>query len=158
MAGGVGVPLMGRIADRYLAEALDPARTAAVLQQVVERFPAYVEGKAGTAGTYRGSVVRDALNAAETALNAYRGTGQIQGDATANALRAVVATQLPGEPAVAEAAAILQPAEARGGQVSFRYVAPAAIVLVIVFGSMYVADRRRGGYRAVRLERAPSAP
>ena len=47
----------------------------------------------------------------------------------------------------------LQPAEARGGQVSFRYVAPAAIVLVIVFGVMYVQDRRRGGYRAVRLER-----
>ena len=59
---------------------------------------------------------------------------------------------------VAEADAILQPAEARGGQESFRYVAPAALVLVVVFGTMYVTDRRRGGYRAVRLERAPSAP
>ena len=36
---------------------------------------------------------------------------------------------------------------------SFRYVAPAALVLVLVFGTMYVLDRRRGGYRAVRLER-----
>lgn len=157
MAGGVGVPLMGRIADRYLAEALDPARTAAVLQQAVERLPGYAEGTAGTAGTYLASDVRDALNAAQGALTAYKETGQIQGDATANALRAVVATHLPGEPVVTEAAAILQPAEARGGQVSFRYVAPAAIVLVIVFGTMHVTDRRRGGYRAVRLERAPSA-
>jgi hypothetical protein len=64
----------------------------------------------------------------------------------------VVATRLPSEPLVGEAAGILQPAEARGGQVSFRYVAPAAIVLVVVFGVMYVQDRRRGGYRAVRLE------
>jgi hypothetical protein len=157
MAGGVGVPLMGRIADRYLAEALDPARTAAVLQQAVDRLPGYAEGTAGEAGTYRASDVRDALNAAQAALNSYRQTGQIQGDATANALRAVVATHLP-EPVVTEAGAILQPAEARGGQISFRYVAPAAIVLVLVFGTMYIADRRRGGYRAVRLERAPSAP
>jgi fucose permease len=157
MAGGVGVPLMGRIADRYLAEALDPMRTAVVLQQVAERFPAYAEGTAGAPGTYRASDVRDALNAAQGALSVYRQTGQIQGDATANALRAVVATRLP-EPVVAEAGAILQPAEARGGQVSFRYVAPAAIVLVIVFGTMYVEDKRRGGYRAVRLECAPSAP
>jgi hypothetical protein len=37
--------------------------------------------------------------------------------------------------------------------VSFRYVAPAATVLVVVFGALYVHDRRRGGYRAVRLER-----
>jgi hypothetical protein len=37
--------------------------------------------------------------------------------------------------------------------VSFRYVAPAAIVLVVVFGMMYAQDRRRGASRAVRQER-----
>ena len=62
----------------------------------------------------------------------------------------MVATRLD-DPVVAEAAAILQPAEARGGQESFRYVAPAALVLVAVFGTMYLNDRRRGGYRAERL-------
>ena len=83
-------------------------------------------------------------------------TGDIRGDETATALRAVVATRLSQEPLVGEASAILQPAEAQGGQVSFRYVAPAALVLIVVFGTMYVLDRRRGGYRAVRLERAIS--
>ena len=39
------------------------------------------------------------------------------------------------------------------GRTSFRYVAPAALILVAVFGTMYVNDRRRGGYRAERLER-----
>jgi hypothetical protein len=57
------------------------------------------------------------------------------------------------DPVVAEAAALLQPAEARGGQESFRYVAPAALILVAVFGTMYLNDRRRGGYRAERLQR-----
>jgi fucose permease len=160
MAGGVGVPLMGRIADRYLAEALDPARTVALLEGVERQFPAHVaRGEPGgdvAALGYRPSDVRDALSATQTALSVYRQTGNIRGDATANALRAIVATRLPEDPLVGEAAAILQPAEARGGQVSFRYVAPAALVLIAVFGTMYVLDRRRGGYRAVRLERVPS--
>ena len=60
---------------------------------------------------------------------------------------------LAGEPVVAEAAAILQPAEAYGGQRSFRYAAPAALILIVVFGTMYVRDRQQGGYRVVRLER-----
>jgi len=34
---------------------------------------------------------------------------------------------------------------------SFRYVAPGALILFVVFGIMYMGDRRRGGYRAVRL-------
>jgi hypothetical protein len=51
-------------------------------------------------------------------------SGNINNDATANALRAVVATAIPGESLVSEANAILQPAEASGGQQSFRYVAP----------------------------------
>jgi fucose permease len=157
MAGGVGVPLMGRIADRYLADALPSQQTLAVLERVEQQFPVYVaraerESNLTSLG-YRPSDVREALSATHAALAAYRQTGDIRGDEAANALRAVVATRLPQEALVGEAAAILQPAEAQGGQISFRYVAPAALVLVGVFGTMYALDRRRGGYRAVRLER-----
>ena len=60
------------------------------------------------------------------ALAEQQQSGTIQNDATANALRAIVATAIPNEPLVGEANAILQPAEAAGGQRSFRYVAPAA--------------------------------
>ncbi|HEX7121560.1 MAG TPA: PVC-type heme-binding CxxCH protein [Gemmatimonadaceae bacterium] len=160
MSGAVGVPLMGKLADGYLAESL-PVTTPALLQRVEAEFPAYVErAQAATDLSslgYRQREVEDALAATRTALAAGAETGSFNSDATANALRAIVATAIPNEPLVGEANAILQPAEATGGQRSFRYVAPAAIVLILVFGSLYLRDRARGGYRAVRLERATAA-
>jgi hypothetical protein len=159
MAGAVGVPLMGKLADGYLAAELPRAETSALLSSVQQQFPAYIARAQQTQDLaslgYRESEVRDALAATETALAEQERTGDVQNDATANALRAVVATAIPGEPLVGQANAILQPAEAMGGQKSFRYIAPAALVLILVFGTMYVNDRRRGGYRAVRLEREP---
>jgi hypothetical protein len=103
--------------------------------------------------------VREAVTFTQAALDGYRETGQMAGDETANALRAIMATALPNEPLVVDAAEILGPAEAYGGQVSFRYTAPLALVLVAIFGTLYWRDRRQGGYRAVRLDRVTeSAP
>jgi hypothetical protein len=152
MAGGVGVPLIGRLADGFLAKAIDPAQARAVLERVEQRLPAHLATAIAGTSAVRASDVDDALTAVQAALADLRQSGEIRGDATATALRAVVATHLD-DPVVAEANAILQPAEARGGQESFRYVAPAALFLVAVFGTMYLNDRRRGGYRAERLRR-----
>jgi fucose permease len=155
-AGAVGVPAMGRITDAYLVEALDPNQTIAFLERAASRLPSYLENAGDADATtlgYRSSDVRDALAFTQAALDRHRETGTIQGDATANALRAIQATALPNEPLVDEAGAILGPAEAHGGQVSFRYAAPMALVLIVIFGTMYWRDRRQGGYRAVRLER-----
>ena len=152
MAGGVGVPLIGRLADGFLARAIDPAQATAVLDRVEQQFPAHLAAALSGTSTVRASDVSDALEATRTALADLRQSGEVRGDATATALRAVVATRL-ADPVVAEAGAILQPAEARGGQDSFRYVAPAALFLIAVFGTMYLNDRRRGGYRAERLQR-----
>lgn len=161
MAGAVGVPVMGKLADGYLAAELPRAETSALLESVQARFPEYMARAQQTTDLsalgYRESEVRDALAATARALAERDRSGDVQNDATANALRAVVATAIPGEPLIGQANAILQPAEAMGGQKSFRYVAPAALVLIVMFGAMYVQDRRRGGYRAVRLERAPEA-
>jgi len=155
MAGAVGVPVMGKLADRYLAESLPPAATQALLQKVDAQFPAYV-ARADSATNlaalgYRQSEVVGALAAARVALSFTQQSGSVQHDQTANALRAIVSTAIPNEPIIGEAAGILNPAEAAGGMQSFRYVAPAALVLVLVFGAMFMNDRKAGGYRAQKL-------
>lgn len=153
MAGGVGVPLIGKLADNYLAQALPPA-TADVLQRVDAQFPAHLERAQGASDVsalgYRARDVQEALDLTRAAL----ATGSINNDAAAQALRAISAAHIPNEPLIDEASAILQPAELTGGQRSFRYVAPAALVLVVIFGIMYARDRKAGGYRAVKLQRA----
>jgi hypothetical protein len=150
MAGAVGVPLIGSLADGYLADALDPAAARAVLTRAEASLPAHIEAARKEPGGARVADVEGALNATRAALASLANADHVQGDATATALRALVATQVP-DPVVADAAAILTPAEAKGGQASFRYVAPAALILIAVFGTMYLNDRRRGGYRAERI-------
>jgi len=161
MSGAVGVPVIGKLADGYLAERLPPAATVALLDRVQQRFPTYLARAPATTNLaqlgYRDTEVRDALEATRAALASYERTGAVQHDATASALRAIVGTAVPNEPLVDEADAILQPAEAYGGQRSFRDVAPAALVLIAVFGTMYLGDRRRGGYRVQRLEQSRAA-
>jgi hypothetical protein len=161
MAGAVGVPLMGKLADGYLAQSL-PAATASVLERAEQKLPEYVARAQATTDLaslgYRQVEVEGALAATRAALAERQQSGNINNDATANALRAIVSTAIPNEPLVGEANGILQPAEALGGQRSFRYVAPAALVLVLVFGMMYLRDRRAGGYRAVKLEAASASP
>src|SRR5688572_20032837 len=105
MAGAVGVPLMGKLADGYLAQSL-PASTAAVLQSAEQKLPGYITRAQATTDLaslgYRVREVEDALAATRLALAA----PSIKSDATANALRAIVGTAIPNEPLVGEAAAI----------------------------------------------------
>jgi hypothetical protein len=125
MAGAVGVPAMGRLTDRFLAENLPPAETIALLERVEADFPAYAQqAQSGTNVGFTMRDVQEALDATQTALEAYRVDNVMNGDLTANALRAITGSQLPNEPLVGEAGALLGPAETAGGQHSFRYVAP----------------------------------
>jgi fucose permease len=159
-AGAIGVPLMGKIADNYLAQALPAAESLAVLEQVNDRFPghiAHVEQVGPVAAGYRAADVQVALDATRRALDEQARTGSVQNDATANALRAISAAPLADEPLVGEAAAIVTPAELAGGQRSFRNIAPAVLVLILVWGAMYINDRRRGGYRIERLQQQRKA-
>jgi hypothetical protein len=106
--------------------------TLAVLQQVDERFPAHIARAQRTVPPplgYRELDVQEALDATRTALTEYERTGTVQNDATANALRAISAAP-PGRAARRRGGAIVQPAELIGGQKSFRYIAPAALVLI----------------------------
>jgi putative membrane-bound dehydrogenase-like protein len=157
MAGAVGVPVMGKLADRFLAESL-PAATADVLRSVDSRFPDYlaeVQNAADPATVpFRARDVQEAIDQTQVALAREAETGSINNDATANALRAIVGAQIPDEPLIEQANNILQPAELAGGKESFRYVAPIALLLILVFGMMYLKDKAAGGYRAAKSRAA----
>ena len=56
------------------------------------------------------------------------------------------------ESLVAEAQAILDPADNYGGKISFRFMVPLCGILLLLFGFMYARDRRVGGYRVKSIE------
>ncbi len=69
---------------------------------------------------------------------------------TAQLLRSIAGTGLD-LPVVEEATALLNPADNYGGRSSFRTLAPFGLILVLVFGIMYIRDRMTGGYKTVKL-------
>jgi len=146
IVGLVTSPMMGKVADEYLHEKLPAQETVQCLEQIVSTYPelkAQAEGKTG-------GDLQSATDAAQEVLNANRATGALPPLQTANALRSAIAAA-PSSSASQLAKAILGPAENYGGKISFRHVAPLAIILAVIFGILYFRDRARGGYKVVKL-------
>ena len=164
IVGVVTAPQMGRIADRYLHDRLveQRAETLAVLGNVASQYPllaaqvqedtfrdeilSVVNGVADERGEKKVAGVRDVLAEART--------GELPPGTTAEALRNAAKNAPKGEEGAAivkEINGILLPADNCGGRMSFRYVAPFSIIIIIVFGILYLRDRAAGGYRAETL-------
>jgi len=170
----VTTPLMGTIADKYLhrelvfrgtvdGRAVDREReTVAVLEEVGS---AYANWSRSLGDARQDEVTRRDIQAGLAAvtdvLDAWRSSGSLPETATANALRAAIRNGPPDSveeggseaaraalAAKKKAAAILGPADNKGGLMAFRYVAPLSIILIIAFGVMFIQDRMRG--RAAR--------
>ena len=137
--GLVTSPQMGAVADRYAHEEIPVAEAIALFERA-ER----------TLGGSSDPDAQAAVAAVSDVLGAYRVEGALPAPGTANALRALVASDA-SEDLVADAGAILGPADNYGGKISFRYVAPLCGILLLVFGAMYVRDRSAGGYRVERI-------
>jgi fucose permease len=137
--GLVTSPTMGEIADRYAHEELPVAETIAVLQAGAQQLMT-VEGPDAAA----------AMDMARQVLAAEAGSGSLPAPETANALRAITGTNAEVA-AVAQAGAILGPADNYGGRISFRYVVPLCGVLMIIFGALYMRDKAAGGYQVTRI-------
>jgi len=167
VAGAVTAPLMGRIADHYLHRELvrqevrdgrtvdHQAETVAALKDLDATYARWAEGLGDTpADRVTRDEVRAARDAVGQALAAWSRTGTLPAVDTANAFRVVLKSgPAPGvgvESGAARAAlaaktraeALLRPADNKGGLMSFRYVAPASLVLVVVFGLLHLRDRR----------------
>jgi len=139
VVGIVTSPAMGRIADRYAHDRLTPDLVVPVLESAVATLPDLVASAPGATG----QDLAMAAGAARDVLRHFNVEGVLPAPATANALRAVSATD--ADPSLAwRAAAVLGPADNYGGRVSFRYLTPLAAVLVVVFGVLYARDTAAG--------------
>lgn len=161
--GFIATPALGGIVDNYIEAQLDVSRAQTVLQQVVDVYPAPAPEKKATQFTdpekahvdaqtalaqLAAGVTDDAKLAAAAALRS-------AGEAVPVGLAADQAAQV--QALAKEAQAVIGPMDNQGGRLAFRFLAPFSIVLVIVFGTIYLRDRARGGYRVERLDRAPAA-
>lgn len=149
IVGVVTAPQMGRISDGYLHQQLDEGQTRAALQRVVEVYPAAAVGQP--------QVIRDEATEAVSAATKVLTAPQLpQGD-TAGALRTAISNNPGGDEAsavVEEIQGVLNPADNYGGRMSFRYIAPFSIVIIIVFGALYLRDRKAGGYAVETIDGA----
>ena len=167
--GFVTTPMMGRVADVYLHRELVlkttiDGRTVDREKQTVAALGAIAADYAAWAQTLGDSkqdqVARTEIGAAVEAvtkvLASEQAAGILPAKDTANALRLAVnnGPSAPAEKArndaeraagaaKAGAAALLNPADNKGGLMSFRYVAPISAILAAVFAVMHLQDRRR---------------
>jgi hypothetical protein len=155
LMGGLGMlivglltsPRMGQIADKFLHDKLLERRaaTVAVLEKVVQTYPPLAEAAPATIqAEILGAVgdVRQVLAQAQA--------GSLPAGKTAEALRSAIKNAPTGteaERVVAEIKSVLGPADNYGGRMSFRYVAPFSVLIILVFGLLYLRDRAAGGYK-----------
>jgi fucose permease len=166
LGSGASNAIMGNIADNYMTDALDAEQTVALLESVEQRYPGYVQAAEAAEGNldamaalgYRVVNAQNALDYTNEALAYYQSEGSLDGVTTGNALRAIIDSGVPDETALtAEAATVLRPADNYGGRMAFFWVAPFGLAVALVFLAMYLRDRNKGGYAAVRLSRPESA-
>jgi len=156
MMGGMGMlavglltsPMMGKIADGHLHQALPPGETLAALGPVSVEYPKL----AADLPAVRQQEVAGAAELAGRVLSDHASTGKLPEGTTAAALRAALVNMPPGaEPLVAAIKPLLGQADNLGGRMAFRYVAPFSLILVATFGFLFLRDLRTGGYRQEKI-------
>jgi hypothetical protein len=151
-SGMIASPWLGRIADENLPARLDNAGSVAVLQRVVD---VYTPLAAAAQEPFKKEIQAAIDDAAK--ILAQTGPGKPLPPDTANTLRHAVAASAsaPGSKeageVVGQVKAVLDPADNYGGRMAFRRLAPVATIIVLVFGTLYINDRRRGGYKVVHI-------
>jgi hypothetical protein len=123
-------------------------QTVECLDQVVRTYPALKSEASGKTAID----LERAIEAAQRIVASHVPGESLPPLATANALREAIAAS-PSSSAATMAKDILGPAENYGGKMSFRYVAPLALILAFIFGIFYFRERARGGYTVVKLSR-----
>lgn len=144
--GLVTAPQMGAVADRHVGDLLPAAETRTLLERFAADPAVTASADPDVAGarTLVASVLQEASAEA------------LPEPATANALRAMISSDVTAG-YVSEAQALLGPADNHGGRMSFRALVPLCGVLALLFGVMWLRDRRSGGYAVERIGSAGGA-
>jgi hypothetical protein len=158
LMGGAGMGIVGLVTSPWLGKVADETSH----QRFVAEQPAVVStldaaSKALTAKlpsvpADQQADVKRAIDATNQVVAAGQ-SGQLPPIATANAMRAITGTGI-ADPAVANVQGLLGPAENFGGRTSFQRLVPFAAVAAVIFALLWLNDRRKGGYRAQRIDEA----
>lgn len=135
--GLITAPLMGNIADHYGHRTFEVATVQQTLEQGVADL------------TQRGAPAAVTAGVADT-LGVVTATQELPLGVTAASLREIV-KYAPEDDSGTAARSTLREADDFGGKMSFRWVSSLSIVLVIVFGWLYLRDKATGGYRAEHI-------
>jgi len=156
VVGLVTVPLMGAIADSYVKQQIPDEKAKMILQEVVA---SYTQIKTVTPGN-NAATLAAYDNAIKTAQEALASGATMDRAKAATALRAAIqagdtlhaATKgaQTSEPS-RQAGEIIKSADEVGSVMSFRWISASAIVLVLVFGILYLRDLSLGGYKAEKI-------
>jgi fucose permease len=145
--GLLTIPQMGHVGDYYGHQKFAVAETTRVIEQVVVQLP---KEKANIKDQDRLTLIDETLTLANKVLDTAKTTNALPPNDTANVFRSVL-NSVPGTEIAKTAKTTLDPAEAFGGRMSFRWVSAMAIFLVLVFGSLTIRDVASGGYKAEKI-------
>jgi len=139
------IPLMGTITDSYIPGQLPFDQTVAVVQRISQEVPQIKSDDPDMQ-----AAINDTVSAAKAVLAQASTTKVLPVKETATTLRGVQLVDAKS-PLAAEAKKLLDPAELYGGRKSFLWVSSLAVVLLVVFGALYLRDKAAGGYRAEKI-------
>ena len=139
--GVVTTPLLGEVADSHFTQTLD--------RPVIAQMAAGVLAQSGAnPGSSPASLLVDA--------RAVVAAPTLPTPQTSDFLRRAAAGEA-GTAVAAQAQPLLDGADNKSGLLSFRYLAPFALLVCLIFAIVVLSDRRAGGYRA-QVDRARLKP
>jgi hypothetical protein len=161
LLGGAGMGIVGLVTSPWLGKIAD--------EKAHERFVAQQPAVVATLDSARSALraklpsvhedqkadVQRAIDATDKVVTTGQ-SGTLPPIETANAMRSVIGAGV-ADPSVASVQAVLGPAENFGGRTSFRRCVPLAAIAAVIFAILWINDRRKGGYRAQRIDEAVGA-
>jgi len=146
VVGIITTPAMGWIVDLYGHNQLPLEETRICIMQGVELLGQIKE----TGGEDETRGIDEAISMVNEVNEYITANGELPKVKTAKALRNIAS--YAGESETGKAATeLIEPADEYGGPFSFRWVAALSVVIIVVFGFLFMNDRARGGYKAEKI-------